>query len=239
MSEHVTTFAVEGGRTPNLGAHLARISDGASVSPHRMAQIREELGRLGGDDYRAVITGSEGQATVIRRPLNAHQGNIVAAIPVRDERRRPLVKGPDMGWQNQQVLLARSAGAHDSLLQTDDGAIVSSLRSALLVFPREEPNTVLYSGHPKTTPSVTLEATLDWLRGLGITARRKDEGFSLKEIFSGETWTLNSVFGIRRIDHWMEYRTKRPATLLVDGERGLIPTAEAAEAARWARAEEI
>ncbi len=238
MIEHVTTFAVEGGRVPNLSAHLARIRDGASVSPIRMAQIREELEQPG-DDYRAVITASEGQVNFSRRPLNGHEGNIVNAIPVRDMRQRPMYKGPDMGWLNQQVLLARGSGAHDGLLQAEDGAIVSCLRSAMLVFPPAEPNTVIYSGHPRTTHSVTLEATLDWLISLGLTPRREVRGLTLTELFTSESWTLNSVFGVRRITHWMEYRTKRPAVLLADADRGLIPTAEATEAARWLGAEKI
>lgn len=239
MSQHVATFAVRNRRVPNLSALLARIRDGASVSPIQMARIREELGQLGEDDYHAVITASAGQANVLRRPASSQEGNIVTAVPVRDRRRRPTVKGPDLGWQNKQLLLARNTGAHDSLLQAGDGAVVSSLRSALLVFTPGEPDTAFYSGHPNTTYSVTLAATLEWLRERGVEPRRKVEGFGLTEIFTGEAWTLDSVSGIRRIEHWMEYRTKRTSMKLADAERGRIPTAEAAEKARWESAEEI
>lgn len=239
MSEYVTTFAVEDGRAPNLGAHLSRMRDGAAISPVRVAQIREELSHFGPGSHRAIITAANGRATLLRRVLHPHEGNILTAMAVRDKRRMPLFKGPDLGWQNQQLLLARRAGAHDALLQADDGAIVSSLRSAILLVQRDTPGTVFYSGHPQTTHSITLEAVLERLSSAGVEVRREVAGFKPALLYASEVWTMNSVFGVRRVDSWMEYKSRRPAQLLDRTHRGAVPTAEAVEAARWEGAEKI
>lgn len=237
MPEYVTTFAIRDGKAPHFSRQLAWLRDTAALSPHKLTEVRATLRELGADDARPVIRADQGAVSVSIRPLPAPtEAHVLDAEPIVDRRVYPVFAGPDLGWQNRQLARLATRGAVEGLLVDESGAVISAVRSSLLVI---RPGEVLVPSHPRTPQSVTRQAVLALLAELGVTVTARPDGLTLAELRTNETWTVGSVAGVRRVTGWLEYGSVLAAPALADGQRGGVPTAAEVEAHRWAHAEEI
>ena len=237
MPEYVTTFAMREGRAPHFSRQLAWLRDTAALSPQKLTEVRATLQELGADDVRPVIRADQGAVSVSIRSLPAlPESHVLDAEPILDRRTHPVFTGPDLGWQNRQLAQLAKRGAVEGLLVDDSGAVMSAVRSTLMVV---RPGEVLVPAHPRTPQSVTGTAVVDLLAELGVTVTPRPDGLRISELRTHETWTVGSVIGVRRVTGWREYGSVLTAPSLPEDQRGGVPTAEDVEAHRWAHAEEI
>lgn len=237
MPEYVTTFAIRGGRAPHFSRQLAWLRDTAALSPQKLTEVRATLQELGADDVRPVIRADQGAVSVSVRSLPAlPESHVLDAEPILDRRVQPVFTGPDLGWQNRQLAQLAARGAVEGLLVDEAGAVISAVRSGLLVIL---PGEVVVSSHPRTPQSVIRNAVLDLLAERGVTVTERPAGLPLSELRVNETWTVGSVNGVRRVTGWREYGSVLTAPTLPDDQRGGVPTADEVETHRWAHAEEI
>lgn len=237
MPEYVSTFAMRGGRAPHFSRQLAWLRDTASLSPLKLTEVRATLQELGADDVRPVIRADQGAVSVsVRRIPPRIDAHVLDAEPILDRRVHPVFTGPDLGWQNRKLARLATRDVVEGLLVDEFGAVISAVRSGLLVI---RPGEVLVPSHPRTPQSVTRSAVVDLLAERGVAVTARPDGLTLSELRTNETWTVGSVVGVRRVTGWREYGSVLTAPTLADDQRGGVPTAAEVEAHRWAHAEEI
>jgi branched-subunit amino acid aminotransferase/4-amino-4-deoxychorismate lyase len=115
-----------------------------------------------------------------------------------DPRRLPRIKGPDLPALAKLRERARSSGADDALLIGRDGAALEAAHAAIVWWRR---NTLCMPvAESSLLPSVTRSVVLELARRRGIGLIR--ERMLPRELPALETWTLNSLHGIRPVTAW-------------------------------------
>lgn len=212
---HVFNFAVTEGEVIDAPRYVAALR-ALGVTPAKLQQLRIQIASVAGT-RRAVLEVRGGTPSLALRPLAPAPSEItVAADPVRDERTTPAALGPDLGWQ--QSVLARTP-ANEALLIDAASRTISAIMHPLVVV---EAGRVRISTHPHTTGSIALEGVLDLLAARGVAAHEEARGFDAHELVNREVWVIDPVYGVRLVETWLEYGTRRPARALFD--RGGVPS---------------
>jgi branched-chain amino acid aminotransferase len=180
------TLAVDRGRVPFLGEHLARLAEGAralGIEAPEEARLRDAVaavvGRLGARDAALRITltpGAPGRGTgllVTTRPLPTPPAEGVAVLLLgRAKVAGQPLEGVKSTSRARNVLARRQAlarGAYDALLATDEGDLSEGTVANLFV---------VVDGELRTPPldrgvlaGVTRSKLLELARAAGIPAR--------------------------------------------------------------------
>jgi branched-subunit amino acid aminotransferase/4-amino-4-deoxychorismate lyase len=115
-----------------------------------------------------------------------------------DRRRRPEMKGPDLGVLAALRAEARSHGADDALLWAADGTVLEAAHAAL-VWWRDGALCAPDPGLP-TLPSITRSLLLGMAAERAVPVRR--ERIRLRDLDGLEVWAVNALHGIRRVVGW-------------------------------------
>ncbi|WP_165858022.1 aminotransferase class IV [Corynebacterium alimapuense] len=200
---YASTFLMRDGRIANLDAHLARLRDETSISTSAIEDIREKLRQAGQGVFRPVVQVVGSTVSIDLHPTVLPPDEaIIDAEGIRDERRQPTRRGPDLGWQMSKLQQIRRRGANGGLLIDDRGFVISGIFSAILCLDHSQAH---ISAHPRASSSVTMDATLEIFEQQGIEPVEHPDGMSMAMLRSTETWLLSSLEGVRKITGWMEY----------------------------------
>lgn len=233
---YTATFLMRDGRVANLTDHLARLRDGGDLPPAKISEVRDQLRAAGPGIHRPVIQVSGSTVAVDIPPAVVLPDEaVVDAEPVFDERRSPTANGPDLGWQTRRLAQVIKSGADEGLLVDGEGRVISGIRSALLFL---DGGSAHVSAHPRSTYSVTLEATLAMLVESGVEIVEHPEGLTIPRLRTSETWLLNSRTGVRQVTGWMEYASVLPPRLVGRPREG-APTHREINERMWAAAEQV
>ncbi len=233
---HASTFLMRDARVANLTAHLDRLRDATGLSPVRISGLREELRAVGPGIYRPLIQVAGASASLdMHRAVLPQEEIVIDAEGIPDERRRPTDLGPDLGWQAQLLSRLRNSGAGEGLLLDEQGAVISGAFSALLCL---DGGTAHISAHPRTTHSVTMDATLALLAEAGVEVIEHPEGLTIPRLRTTETWALNSIQGVRLVTGWREYASVLPPHT-AGRPRADAPTHREINQRMWDLAEEV
>ncbi len=118
--------------------------------------------------------------------------------PDPDPRRRPRIKGPDLGLLADLREHARRQGADDAVLLAADGTVLETAHSALLWWRGDvlcHPDPVL-----PLLPSVTARRVLARAREEGVTVR--PERCDWPALLDTEVWAVNALHGVRPVVGW-------------------------------------
>lgn len=136
----------------------------------------------------------------LRDPPPLERQTSLWVAPRPDPRAHPQVKGPDLPLLAELREEARLAGSDDALLCTADGTALEAAHAAL-VWWREE-TLCLPADDRLVLPSVTRDLLVQIARRRGVPIIR--ERIRPRDLLALESWTLNSLHGIRPVWSWRD-----------------------------------
>ena len=203
-----TALAVDGGRARHLGAHLARLQEGADAlgqSAPWLPALRLPL--------EGWLQGTAGEASpiVLRMSLDLEQTRLLVRLevmpptpapyrlvplphPFAGEAQDPLLrhKGLRGPWEAGALAEARAGHGQDGLLVWPDGHVAESCIAAVAL---ERPGLLLVPPPEGRVASVAEQLDLpSWASARNLEIRRA--GFDLEAARRGRLWCLNAVRGI-------------------------------------------
>lgn len=149
----------------------------------------------------------------LREAPELEQDTRLWVTPDPDPRRLPRIKGPDLPTLAKLREKARSSGADDALLIGRDGAALEAAHAAIVWWRRD--TLCMPVAESLLLPSVTRRMVLELARRRGVGLIR--ERMLPRELPALETWTLNSLHGIRPVTAW--HGGRAPRTAAVSRER--------------------
>ena len=229
---HVFTFVVAEGAVADAPAYAAALR-GLGVPATELNRLRVRLSTVSGT-RRAILEVGRGTVALTLRPLAPAPDEItVESTPIRDERTRPDILGPDLGWQRYTLA---TLPTHEGLLIDAHSRVTQAVSAPLVMLAMDGAPRVTVSSHPATTPSIALGGVLEILRERGAAVDEKPRGFRVADLMGSETWVVDPVYGARLVARWREYGTFVRGRLAFD--RAGLPTHREVNEARRARAVE-
>ncbi len=223
----IDSWLVEDGLVRGLDLHEQRFrrsceellpSIGDDALDRLFGSVRSMLPREGRwfPRVEAYAEPRGGLGLLLRRAPD-RSGSISLWIPPKsDPRVYPTIKGPDLDVLAALRDRARTAGADDAVLYTDDGIVLEAAHSSLIWW-RSETLCAPVEDLP-VLPSVTMTLVMALVDRIGIDVSR--ERCSLDELIALPVWSVNALHGIRPVSRWI-------------GPDGVRDGASCAQASEW------
>ncbi|EAR25441.1 hypothetical protein A20C1_04221 [marine actinobacterium PHSC20C1] len=198
------SWLVDGGKTLGLNLHRQRFLDAVPNSLHEVASdfftaSIAQLPRAGAWFPRVELRGAEFFLSLRPAP-ERHRSAKVISFSGDDPRTSPTVKGPDIAAMGALQAGARTHGADEAIIVSDDGYVIEGAYSAVLWWRGE-----ILCGPPADfdrIDSVTARSALTLARALGLDTH--EEAVTPSELEGTELWVLNALHGIRIVSAWVD-----------------------------------
>ena len=203
------SWLVEDGRVRSLQEHYLRFENSIDVDdirqllPKFFASVTAMLPRTGRWFPRIELyeTGDGEFSLNLRLRIAPDQLGAISlwTHPEPDPRANPRIKGPDLSLGMQLRRAAQMHGADEAVILDQDGYICEGALSAL-VWWRDD---VLCSASDELAwlPSITRSEIFSIADQMGLSTRT--EKVKPADLVGLEVWVLNSLQGIRVVDHWV------------------------------------
>jgi branched-subunit amino acid aminotransferase/4-amino-4-deoxychorismate lyase len=199
------SWLVDDGRARALERHWARFAATCAahgVQPAALAAFRAAVQGdvpARGRWFPRVELRADGELAFALRPAPAREPTVVAWVAdVRDPRREPRRKGPDL--ERLAALRERAAahGAGEAVIADADGRLLEGAFTSLLWWEGETLWAV--PDDAPILPGITRALLLDLARegGTAVAFRRP----SPHELAGRETWLVSALHGIRVVTRW-------------------------------------
>jgi len=136
--------------------------------------------------------------TLWLRPAPVLKDSAQLWVAGSDERRRPGLKGYDLGYLGHLGRCARAAGASEALILSSDGRALEGATTSLLWWSGGVLCAPLPG--PRLLAGVTSQVVLDIARGAGQAVDLRD--CWPPQLQGCEVWVVNALHGIRSVDCW-------------------------------------
>ncbi|WP_151641615.1 hypothetical protein [Corynebacterium sp. 11A] len=178
-----------------------------SASDHEA--IRARLRSAGKGSFFPLIEAERSYWNVRLRPDVPTSDHIcVSTQLLRDQRRAPASYGVDYPWLKHHLDRLQHEGADEGLLSDGHGRVLQGIFATIIVITGA---TAHISTHPSSHASVLREPVLDYLISRGVEVHPHVKGLPPYLLGRGEVWFVDSLSGVRKVEHWMEYGTTRKA----------------------------
>ncbi|WP_010202929.1 aminotransferase class IV [Salinibacterium sp. PAMC 21357] len=198
------SWLVDSGNVLALNLHRQRFLDAVPAALHEDAEkfftaAVAALPRAGSWFPRVELRGDIFLLRLRANPELRRSAKVIS-FTGDDPRTQPTVKGPDIDALGLLNAGARTHGADEAILLTDEGYIIEGAYSAILWWRGE-----ILCGPPAEfdrVDSVTARSVLAVARALGLDTH--EEAVTPAELAETEVWVVNALHGIRIVSEWVD-----------------------------------
>lgn len=203
------SWLVEDGRVRSLQAHFDRFASSIDDEvllqqlPNFFSQTTALLPRTGRwfprIEVHAFQTGGAKLHFRLRTAPDQESQVSLWTHPEPDPRTNPLVKGPDLSLAMQLRRAAQMHGADEAVILNAEGFIAEGALTSI-VWWRDD--VLCAPGNDiDWLPSITRIEVFEIAEQMGLTTRT--EKAKPADLVGLEVWVINSLQGIRVVDHWV------------------------------------